>query len=58
MDITNNRVTMNSDYWPLENMKLDFSKGDYANFNASFAEQKHHLLDFTIKTYCLFVITR
>lgn len=64
LDISNIRLTMNSDYWPTERMKLNFSKGDYGeayldyvNFNASYANQKHPMLDYTaFKTHCLFVI--
>lgn len=65
VNITNIRLMLNSDYWPSEQMQLDFSKNDfavayknYANFYRSYAGEKIPLLlDYlSFKTHCLFVI--
>lgn len=65
INISNIRLSLNSDYWPNERMQLDFSQNDYmqayrnyAKFYKSFAGVKRPLLlDFVaFKTHCLFVI--
>lgn len=64
INITNIRLTLNSDYWPNERMALDFSKNEYSeiyktytDFYPSYADQKHPLVDYVaFKTRPLFVI--
>lgn len=65
INITNIRLSLNSDYWPNERMMLDFSKNDfmqayknYADFSYSYCGEKRPLLlDYVaFHSHCLFVI--
>lgn len=64
VNISNIRLSLNSDFWPNERMTLDFSKNEfseayknYADFNVSYSETKHPLVSYVeFKTRPLFVI--
>lgn len=65
LNISNIRLSLNSDYWPNERMNLNFLKNDfgfayknYAEFYQSYAGvKKPVLLDYAaFKTHCMYVI--
>lgn len=64
VNISNIRLSLNSDYWPNERMTLDFSKNEYSeayksytDFYSSYSNKKHPLIEYVaFKTRPLFVI--